>query len=262
MSPKEKKRLAKLSQRQLNAKLRFEKRLASGVRKFLKKQNRVVERYSAEFGFRFDAGTNQHEIELLLNSHYSRVSKYFSKQVIDDFNSSLAAAGIEKIDRNDPIILAAMASFISSSAADGAARITARSNRDIAASFRGGVEPSKARSRLDKTILSRSQQLSVEHTQRAAEGGKDIVSTASQRAAQGAAFVAVVTMLREKTWMTRMDIDVRSAHAAALFQTVLATLPFSVGGEQLMFPGDMSLGASIGNVANCRCNAIYSMRTE
>src|SRR5690606_17616229 len=38
---------------------------------------------------------------------------------------------------------------------------------------------------------------------------------------------------------------------------------FEVSGEQLMFPGDSSLGASAGNLINCRCSfALQTKRDE
>jgi hypothetical protein len=50
---------------------------------------------------------------------------------------------------------------------------------------------------------------------------------------------------------------VREAHALAEEATIDNPIPvnepFTVGGEQLMYPGDDSLGASPGNVINCQC---------
>lgn len=38
--------------------------------------------------------------------------------------------------------------------------------------------------------------------------------------------------------------------------------PFTISGEQLMFPGDPSLGASVGNLAMCRCAMTYEFRRQ
>lgn len=43
-------------------------------------------------------------------------------------------------------------------------------------------------------------------------------------------------------------------HVAADGQTVMNDMPFEVGGEYLMFPGDTSHGASGWNIYNCRCS--------
>ena len=65
-------------------------------------------------------------------------------------------------------------------------------------------------------------------------------------------------------WVTRLDERVRGApggkyassqfnHWEAHGQIVPIGTPFTVSGEQLRFPGDTTLGASVGNVINCRC---------
>jgi hypothetical protein len=60
-----------------------------------------------------------------------------------------------------------------------------------------------------------------------------------------------------KRWDSVSDNRVREAHLAADGQVVSLDQAFRVGGEQLMYPGDTSLGASVGNVINCRCSATY-----
>lgn len=55
-----------------------------------------------------------------------------------------------------------------------------------------------------------------------------------------------------KTWRTSHDERVRSGHRDADGQTVPVFMPFQVGGESLMFPGDPS--GSPDNVINCRCD--------
>lgn len=61
-----------------------------------------------------------------------------------------------------------------------------------------------------------------------------------------------------KTWRSVGDSKTRPAHRAADGQTVPYDRPFIVDGEQLMFPGDSSLGAKIGNTINCRCVMILT----
>lgn len=61
----------------------------------------------------------------------------------------------------------------------------------------------------------------------------------------------------KKVWKTVGDDKVRVAHIMADGQMRDADENFSVGGESLMFPGDVSSGASAGNVINCRCAAIW-----
>lgn len=61
----------------------------------------------------------------------------------------------------------------------------------------------------------------------------------------------------EKTWITMGDLNVRDTHARANNQRRELNDPFLVGGEFLRYPKDTSLGASLGNVINCRCKSIY-----
>lgn len=56
-----------------------------------------------------------------------------------------------------------------------------------------------------------------------------------------------------KQWLCAMTENSREAHKQANGQIVPLDEPFIVGGEKLMHPGDSSLGASAGNVINCRC---------
>lgn len=64
---------------------------------------------------------------------------------------------------------------------------------------------------------------------------------------------------KTKTWYTVGDKRVRPAHRAVDGQTVKINEPFIVKGEQLMYPGDTSMGASFGNVSGCRCSAVYNI---
>lgn len=58
----------------------------------------------------------------------------------------------------------------------------------------------------------------------------------------------------QKRWMATHDNRTRHDHASADGQTVDNDKPFTVGSEELMFPGDGSMGASGWNLYNCRCS--------
>lgn len=66
-----------------------------------------------------------------------------------------------------------------------------------------------------------------------------------------------------KRWLTSRDSRVRHPHGSSPWdhrsadgQTVPIDQPFIVSGEQLMYPGDGSMGASIGSLINCRCTCV------
>lgn len=60
-----------------------------------------------------------------------------------------------------------------------------------------------------------------------------------------------------RTWNAVMDARTRPEHAAADGQQVGLNEPFSVGGEDLMYPCDPT--GSAGNVINCRCSVSYDL---
>jgi hypothetical protein len=57
----------------------------------------------------------------------------------------------------------------------------------------------------------------------------------------------------EKIWSASIDGKERATHNAANRQKVAITEQFTVGGYKMQHPGDMSFGAPIDEIANCRC---------
>ena len=82
----------------------------------------------------------------------------------------------------------------------------------------------------------------------------DLIALANG-ASQQRAVIVDSPELQFKTWLATPDERTRIDHRHAHGQTVPLTQPFTVGGEQLLYPGDPS--ASDGNVINCRCTVIY-----
>ena len=69
-----------------------------------------------------------------------------------------------------------------------------------------------------------------------------------------------------KAWLSSHGPHVRPAHALAeelyIDNPIPIDQPFEVMGEQLMFPGDDSLGASPENVINCQCVQLASVKVS
>ena len=59
-----------------------------------------------------------------------------------------------------------------------------------------------------------------------------------------------------KRWIATPDARTREEHAHADQMEVPVVEPFVVGGEKMMYPGDISLGASAWNTINCRCTVV------
>jgi len=69
---------------------------------------------------------------------------------------------------------------------------------------------------------------------------------------------AIRTGKTKKRWITMHDKRVRKTHDEADGQEVDIDKPFEVGSSELMFPCDLSLGASLKEICNCRCVVAYS----
>lgn len=68
---------------------------------------------------------------------------------------------------------------------------------------------------------------------------------------------AILTGKTRKEWRAILDSRTRATHVVANGQVVPIDQPFEVGDSFLQFPRDMSLGASMDEIANCRCTALF-----
>lgn len=106
--------------------------------------------------------------------------------------------------------------------------------------------------------LYRGQLIATTEIQNASEGAKGIEADTIEEAIQPLAGDSRVSELdKVKEWHTQGDEKVRESHIAADLQRRTFEAPFLVQNERLRYPGDTSLGASLGNTINCRCSAIY-----
>ncbi|HEV2579401.1 MAG TPA: phage portal protein [Ktedonobacteraceae bacterium] len=81
------------------------------------------------------------------------------------------------------------------------------------------------------------------------------VCAASNWASHQAASQSGLTL--NKVWLATEDSRTWPDHADADGQKVALDQPFTVGGEQMMFPGDSSMGASAKEICRCRCTQYY-----
>jgi Phage Mu protein F like protein. len=116
----------------------------------------------------------------------------------------------------------------------------------IAKELASGKTQKEVRESIDRILKSRGYARRIAHTE---------AHTALERGMWEAANSLGARMTKE--WVSREDILVRPAHAAAHGQIVFINQSFLVGGESLMFPGDPS--ASARNRVNCRCTSNYRL---
>lgn len=84
----------------------------------------------------------------------------------------------------------------------------------------------------------------------------ETISASNEGAVMGYKEVGV----EKKEWISTIDARTRGIDAGDMFdhvsidgKVVNIDEPFIVSGEELMYPGDSSRGASLGNFINCRC---------
>lgn len=69
-----------------------------------------------------------------------------------------------------------------------------------------------------------------------------------------------------KAWLSSHGPNVRPAHAEAeenyIDDPIPLDEPFEVDGDQLLFPGDDSLGAGLDNIINCQCIQLAAQKTS
>lgn len=112
---------------------------------------------------------------------------------------------------------------------------------------------SEANKQLRAHNASRSETIAVTETQNMAETAKDYEASAIA----GTAALTGLAGKMGKRWNAILDSRTRPAHSLADGQERNINRPFIVDGQRMMRPGDTSLGASAGNVINCRCSADY-----
>ena len=62
-----------------------------------------------------------------------------------------------------------------------------------------------------------------------------------------------------KFWVSAFDERTRDSHIGVQFVDI--NEPFQVGSDLMMHPGDSSLGASAGNIINCRCAVTFQLKS-
>jgi len=237
---------------------------------------RMVKDFTVRFsatGRITDASSFEGEWVGLLQKQYNRVQGQFAGSVSKFANKSFFGIGV-KVDEieegsDDSILFAfALLKWLEEHSAESAEIITntnqrniedavdeARQNlldegdefsdRDIA--LTAAVILKRKFSGRVGTIISFETQSSAEATKLIEA---ELLSGLTPSIIQPVSFVRTSTT---KKWRTVGDSIVRTKpfnHRAADFQVVKITEPFIVGGQSLMHPGDVSLGASIGNTAN------------
>lgn len=234
--------------------------------------NRIVRKFTRQWladGTVLTLDAENEELAGILNKQYRDVGEVFDKRITAELPDDVATTDAEKAT-----ISAALTAFFfglskrhareinGTTEEDAAKAVTvARLERDAAVAeghaitrletvaIAGGLLHRSLRGRLITTVATETQVPA--ETAKATEA--EVLSGMPASVAGGSPRQSQV----EKEWVSVGDSRVREAHLSADGQQRKINQPFDVGGEQLSYPGDASLGATAGNIINCRCSAGY-----
>ena len=123
--------------------------------------------------------------------------------------------------------------------------------KQITATVTSGILQGSSINKMAKDLMNRVTDMNKTSAIRAARIAVTEAENAGRQAAADELEKKGVIM--GKRWVATHDSRTRDEHLEADGQIVENNKPFVVGGEELMFPGDKSLGASGWNLYNCRC---------
>jgi hypothetical protein len=253
----------------LRKKLALERKLAPALGKYHAEILRNFTNMYARVGIvppmsRYDAA-----LASILAAHYAAAQSAFTGSISDDM-----PPGAELTPAEKAAIAAALVAYFKRKADSRAADINKTTEDDLSRSVRMAVDTQEQDkpplSRIEiaflaagiahRVLSSRGDSIAVTETQLGAEATK---ATEAEVLYGMNPTVAGGDQVRgdgqpTKVWESVGDDRVRDAHLEADGQEVPISEPFIVDGESLMFPGDPSLGASAGNIINCRCSVSYN----
>ncbi len=259
------------AQQDLNKKLKLEAKLRPTLQSFDAKLVRIFRKEFANNGSILDVSELNNELSNILIAHYSEVSAIFSKRISPELPETVEITDSEN-DLIEEALLAWLvveatrhAVLINSTTQEAALKSVQSSRDDESVRELTGVEAQRVQSRiaarnLQRNLSGRESGILMTETQTPAEVAKatevEVLTGVAPSIQGGTGILSEVS----KEWSTVGDSKVRPEHIAADGQTRLVGQPFTVAGELLRWPGDSTLGASLGNVVNCRCGSI--VKTE
>lgn len=269
-----------------------EERLARALKRFFSELAAAWAAVYADSGAMIDPMDMGAELSSVLEKSYLATMRLFSGKYMDQLEKQLKVAEESAPDseraktlgwwldirkRANPIIADAVSFYAVTRAVEQAVQILGTTGDVIARSVAATLAriadegltmtnaeiASETRRIIEEYNANRLGTISETEVQNAAQTAKQMeAQTTSDVAASTAAeddeFETAKKQDIVKTWITMRDKSVRKPHVKAEGQQQQVKDPFIVDDELLMYPGDMSLGASVKNVINCRCNSVIT----
>ena len=252
----------------LAKKMVWERRLIRKLNALNREIAREFSRTLAERGVVMGTAKIEAAYNRLLFDHRHTVSTTFANRLRHSMPKGYAITGAEEAEIASSLVewntvkSSQQARRIASTVSDGMHRSVALADAELAATIEPALITRAQRGRTAGTILKRGLNgrvggIATLETQNAAEGAKlteaEVLTGTEPTIRSGASGDTGVT----KRWDSLGDSIVRPSHLTADSQEQPAQQPFDVGGAQLMFPGNDSLGAPLSELAGCRCSSDY-----
>jgi len=225
-------------------KIKYETGLIIVMRRFFKKVANDLEKAYASNQQIIDPVIYSEELYNLLRQHYLKVQKYFSTYV---YQTQLSPGQQKLVKENSQAYEYALLAQIPS-------RIKFIINtikKDIALLFKNNaleLTPNTFKKLFLQAAFWRAKLIGITETQNAAELKKH---TQAQYISVGLGIKLL------KVWFTILDGRERPWHGAVSLQRTRGDGLFTVAGQFLLHPGDITHGATAANICNCRCSALY-----
>lgn len=111
--------------------------------------------------------------------------------------------------------------------------------------------------------VNHSKTIAMTEVQDLAETSKYTENSSFTELGENEEEIGLIEQGSEKVWITAGDEKVRSSHSAIDGVVIPADQYFITGmGSSMRYCGDMSLGADLSDVINCRCETIYRYNSE
>lgn len=270
----------KRARRNLTLKLALEKTFSRELVSYFNEIRKDVVSFYTATGLLINADIYQSKTEMLLERHYKRVIRNFIDEGKYSYRKSLEAKGIEykqeqkeedeKIKATSVLIALAFVETVIQRRALQLIETTSDNIKDAAkrASEKANEFGTKVSDEFDnglnRAFKGRQAMIALTETQFMAERSKNIEAAVISRGGDvdpssiNDGVVAGNPDVK-KEWAAILDDRTRGGHAMADGQTQNMNDPYIVNGEYLMYPSDTSMGASLGNIINCRCSSLYGV---
>lgn len=263
--------LNKIAARQLALKLELEPRLKREMSVLFSAMSKDMRALYATTGQVLNADEYEEEIKLVLKQHYRRVARVFGISLRQQLVKKAAILETKGVDDE---VDAEMMKFIAETTGIRSKLIVETTQKDInfSVAFSISVQPdtgirdnaavaATAQKEFGKKTSARTETIAITETQTAAEGSK---SVEARTVAQNVGVIAGLppSVVMQKEWVAVLDSRTRDSHVLADGQRVGIDGSFLVGGERLQYPSDSSLGATAGNIINCRCISAVVVNDE